>query len=101
MRSDDQIRLAGSYLGISFFLFFCGHGACQQYRPEGDAVFPDISCDRFKMLDGQYFRGSHQSALITVGSTHEQGEHCQNRFSGADITLNQAVHGVRTSHVLP
>ena len=53
------------------------------------------------MLDCQYFSRGHHCSLITISRTHEKCQHCQDRLTGADISLNQTVHGIRTSHILP
>ena len=92
VRSDDKIRLSGGNFFIGSFLLFRIHGTDQQNRFKTNTVSVYILCDRFIMLHRKDFRGRHQSPLIAVGGSHQQGEQGQDRFSGTNIALNQSVH---------
>ena len=47
------------------------------------------------MLRGENFGGSHQSDLIAILDDDGGGFECDDGFSAADITFQQAIHGKR------
>ena len=101
MSSNDQISFSGSNFRISLPLLLRRHRACQKHRTKSNAIFFYIARNGLKMLYSQYLRRGHHCSLITISRTHEKCQHCQDRLTGAYISLNQAVHGIRTSHILP
>ena len=51
------------------------------------------------MLTRQYFRGSHDAALITIFDSFSQGQSADNRLAAAHITLQNAMHGQLLFHI--
>ena len=49
--------------------------------------------DRGVVLLGQQLRGRHQRGLVAGGDRHEHGIQRDHRLAGADVALQQAVHG--------
>jgi len=92
MGSHNNICLVRSNFFIGSPFFLCCHGASHKDCCFFNVIGLKKPGNGFKMLSCQNLRRSHQSALKTITGRLEQGQHCDNGFSGAHISLNQTVH---------
>ncbi len=64
-----------------------------------DRQFLEVTSERAEMLLGKDFRRCHEGNLISVIDRDEHRKECDDRFSAADIALEETVHRSRRFHV--
>ena len=77
--------------------FRCLHTAGQKFDLQADYFRPDLQIP--VMLFRQDFRWCHYCGLITVLTGGDHRRHGNDRFSGTDISLEQAIHAPDRCHV--
>ena len=65
---------------------------CQKDRPDRESCLFHVLSKAFHVLPRQNFCRSHEGSLSAVLCAQDQGKKGQDRLSGSDISLYQAVH---------
>jgi hypothetical protein len=91
VRADDQLGFAGTNAFESGGFFGGLEAADEQLG--AIAAGSENSARGKKVLDGENFRGRHQGGLTAVLDGDDRGLERDDRFSAADVALEEAVHG--------
>ena len=97
--ADYNVRLMAGNLCICQTFFPGRHGTCDQH---GNLINPLLfkkTGHGFIMLPGQYLRGHHKRALISIICSLQQGQNGYDGLAASHISLNQAVHHQAASHI--
>ena len=89
MCSDDNIRFLIFNPFISQPLLLGSHGAGQELRTVRKVHPLHQRKDRFIMLSCQNLRRNHDRSLTAVFCSQKKSQLCQDRFSGAHVSLDQ------------
>ena len=99
MRANQNADAAIQQAGVDFPSPGGRGGAGEQGALDtgGSQVFGDIGV----MLLGKDFRGGHDAGLVAVSHGNKGTEYRHHGFSGAYVSLEEAVHLVAALHILP
>ena len=88
--ADYDLRLAGSDHVLTQYLFFGAQRTGKEHDFHAERLEQGLE---FKVvLLGKNFGGSHECRLVAAVNRLKSGQGRDNRFSAADVTLNQTVH---------
>ena len=98
VRTDENLDRTGIKLCQEGFTFLFARPARKQGNAHGQIV--KEAAKLFIMLDGQDFRRCHKGTLVAVFYDLCQGQGGYNRFPGAYVALDEALHRHFPFHVV-
>jgi len=95
--ADDELH--GAFGDSAEEFAASGGGESAEEQAAGDPAGAEELIERFPVLSGEDFGGGHKNGLSAGGDGSEQCVDSDGGFSGADIGLEEPVHGLRSVEI--